>query len=57
MVRPRTLSEFDKLRHLPAQGVHWPRYYSPSTKVPRTKAVICVQGAFWTQRIITDFRR
>jgi hypothetical protein len=52
MVRPRSLNEFDKVCQFPAQGVHRPRYYSPSTKVPRTKAVICVQDAFWTQRII-----
>jgi hypothetical protein len=30
------------------------RYYSQSNKVPRTKAVICVQGVFWARRIITE---
>jgi hypothetical protein len=47
MVRPRSLSEFDKLRHLPAQGVRRPRYYSQSTNLPNTKAVIGDRDVFW----------
>ena len=34
-------------------GQHRHRYYSSSTKVPSTNAVIGVSGVFWAQRILT----
>jgi hypothetical protein len=46
--------EVDKHSKQCTQGQHRHGYYSPSTKMPRAKAVLGVRGVFWAQQIITE---